>query len=168
MSEEKAAEKIQASFRGYKTRKSLKNNGALPGQKEEPIPEVDESEKKPSEQENASKPNSAQADLPDELLDIDLTDKDLEKAATKIQNTYRNFTAKKKPVKVDPPAEEKIEKKSEEPTVNDKVENGESSWILKAFQSTFSFTFTPFISKIQSLPDNMSAMDFHPSRLCDR
>ncbi|PRD29219.1 UNVERIFIED_CONTAM: Obscn [Trichonephila clavipes] len=45
--------------------------------------------------------------------DIDLTDKDLEKAAAKIQSTYRNFTARKKQVdpSSDPP-------KQEEPTEN--------------------------------------------------
>ncbi|GBN33371.1 hypothetical protein AVEN_262975-1 [Araneus ventricosus] len=72
MSEEKAAEKIQASFRGYKTRKSLKDNGALPGANN-PIKEVEEKAKeKLSEHasEAAAKLTSAKQTLEDELVTI--------------------------------------------------------------------------------------------------
>ncbi|CAL1262082.1 unnamed protein product [Larinioides sclopetarius] len=136
MSEEKAAEKIQASFRGYKTRKSLKDNGALPGKEDaianNPIKEVEEKAKeKLSEHasEAAAKLNSAKQTLEDELADIDLTDKDLEKAATKIQASYRNFTAKRKQPESNPSSTEKQaepeKKEVPEPTVNDKGENQE-------------------------------------------
>ncbi|GBM93525.1 hypothetical protein AVEN_168014-1 [Araneus ventricosus] len=61
--------------------------------------------------------------------DIDLTDKDLEKAATRIQASYRNFTARKKQPEGNPNSTEKQAEpeKNEvpEPTVNDKGENQE-------------------------------------------
>ncbi|XP_035223757.1 histone-lysine N-methyltransferase set-26-like [Stegodyphus dumicola] len=102
MSEEKAAEKIQASFRGYKTRKSLKNNGVLPAKpdvkegkhKEEIEEKIEELPEHPEKK--TSKPSAQKEAAPDETVDIDLSDKDLEKAATKIQASYRNFTARKK------------------------------------------------------------------------
>ncbi|XP_055953854.1 neuromodulin-like isoform X2 [Argiope bruennichi] len=131
MSEEKAAEKIQASFRGYKTRKSLKDNGALPGKGDaianNPIKEVEEKAKELVEHasaETAAKLNSAKQTLEDELADIDLTDKDLEKAATKIQASYRNFTAKKKqPEPNSNSSEKQAEPEKKEPIVNGKGEN---------------------------------------------
>ncbi|GFT72771.1 uncharacterized protein NPIL_278051 [Nephila pilipes] len=131
MSEEKAAEKIQASFKGYKVRKSLKNNGALPEKKDviaNNSGKIEEKIKERAKEETASKLNSVQAAVEDELLDIDLTDKDLEKAATKIQLSYRNFTARKKQVEpsTEPQQqEEPTENATEEPPVTKKVENTE-------------------------------------------
>ncbi|KAF8770528.1 hypothetical protein HNY73_018043 [Argiope bruennichi] len=147
MSEEKAAEKIQASFRGYKTRKSLKDNGALPGKGDaianNPIKEVEEKAKELVEHasaETAAKLNSAKQTLEDELGflqkishpkekpralqnssekqaepekkepivngkgenqdeenldDIDLKDPQVEKAAVKIQSTFRGYKTRK-------------------------------------------------------------------------
>ncbi|GFQ88940.1 uncharacterized protein TNCT_315491, partial [Trichonephila clavata] len=59
--------------------------------------------------------------------DIDLTDKDLEKAAAKIQSTYRNFTARKKQVEpsTDPPKQEEPTVNAKEETPVKKVENNE-------------------------------------------
>ncbi|XP_054720767.1 obscurin-like [Uloborus diversus] len=118
MSEEKAAEKIQASFRGYKTRKSLKNNGVVPAKENinqnQTKGEVDgklEKLQEQPEEKPASKPISKSEQ--DELLDIDLTDKDLEKAATKIQASYRNFTKKKQDVPQPNPVENSTPQENE-------------------------------------------------------
>ncbi|GIY99288.1 hypothetical protein CEXT_491071 [Caerostris extrusa] len=142
MSEEKAAEKIQASFRGYKTRKSLKNNGALPDRRRSPSRRWTKARRSPLSKKNASKPNSAQADLPDELLDIDLTDKDLEKSCHQNPKYLQKFYSQEETRQSGSPCRREDRKeKSEEPTVNDKVENGENSKII----------FRPIFSRYQPI-----------------
>ncbi|KAG8177757.1 hypothetical protein JTE90_018986 [Oedothorax gibbosus] len=117
MSEEKAAEKIQASFKGYKTRKTLKDNGILPSEDaKKPNGGIEAKVKELADQPsggNATKPNSAAATAAEleEILAIDLTDKDLEKAAHKIQASYRNFTKKKIATTTAPAPEEAQDKK---------------------------------------------------------
>ncbi|XP_052121117.1 neuromodulin [Frankliniella occidentalis] len=73
-----AATKIQASFRGHVARKA--------GDKAE-----EEAKAKDKEEADAA----AAKELADELADIDLTDPELHKAATKIQSTFRGHKVRK-------------------------------------------------------------------------
>ncbi|XP_053202808.1 sperm surface protein Sp17-like [Panonychus citri] len=67
---EKAATRIQATFKGYKVRKEVK-------------------EKTP---ENEEQPKEIQRS---DSIDIDLNDPDVEKAATKIQATFRGYKSRR-------------------------------------------------------------------------
>ncbi|XP_054167136.1 neuromodulin-like isoform X1 [Oppia nitens] len=82
---DKAATTIQAGFKGYKVRKDIKK------QKSESSDDTnDPKDKKDSDQ-----------TLADELADIDLNDPEVEKAATKIQATFRGFKSRREPNKED-------------------------------------------------------------------
>ncbi|CAH0381039.1 unnamed protein product [Bemisia tabaci] len=79
-----AATKIQASFRGHMARKQVQDDK----------PEGDggkEAEELSSQLEKLD----ANKELDQELLDIDLTDPDLHKAATKIQASFRGHKVRK-------------------------------------------------------------------------
>ncbi|XP_071036529.1 neuromodulin isoform X2 [Parasteatoda tepidariorum] len=104
MSEEKAAEKIQASFRGYKTRKSLKNNGLLPAVesgatlKEEKVAStIQNSHKNVIKKEESNENTTDKKVQEEEEVDIDLGDPDVEKAALKIQHTFRGYKSRNVP-----------------------------------------------------------------------
>ncbi|XP_025018261.1 obscurin [Tetranychus urticae] len=67
---EKAATKIQATFKGYKVRKEVK----------EKTPETEEQPKEIQRSDS---------------IDIDLNDPDVEKAATRIQATFRGYKTRR-------------------------------------------------------------------------
>ncbi|XP_021374264.1 titin-like isoform X3 [Mizuhopecten yessoensis] len=74
---EKAATKIQAGYKGLKTRRELKS---IQEPKSTSIPVRDSMENVPTEE---------------EIIDIDLTDPEVEKAAVKIQSSFKGLRARK-------------------------------------------------------------------------
>jgi len=67
---EKAATKIQATFKGYKVRQDKEKKDGKPA-------------------------GEACAENPEEEIDIDLNDPEVEKAATKIQASFRGYKTRK-------------------------------------------------------------------------
>ena len=95
---EAAATKIQAGFKGHKTRKEMKSKNEKEG----------EEEQKPSELKEDAKEE-------EEVVDIDLTDPDVEAAATKIQAGFKGHkTRKEMKSKSEKEAKEEHEKEEEE------------------------------------------------------
>ena len=81
---EKAATKIQATFKGYKARRE-KDDAA--GREEQ-----EGTSTEPAKTEAAAAgAAAAAADDSGETIDIDLNDPDVEKAATKIQATFKGY-----------------------------------------------------------------------------
>jgi hypothetical protein len=75
---EKAATKIQAGFRGLQTRKQLRHETA-----------------EYSAGANNAKENEVQLENDENILDIDMGDPEVEKAATKIQAGFRGHQTRK-------------------------------------------------------------------------
>ena len=86
---EKSATKIQATFRGSKARKE--------------VAKVKEEKKLEVLEENSN--NNVKCMYPEEEIDIDMTDPNVEKSATKIQATFRGSKARKEVAKI---KEEKV------------------------------------------------------------
>ena len=86
---EKSATKIQATFRGSKARKE--------------VAKVKEEKKLEVLEENSN--NNVKCMYPEEEIDIDMTDSNVEKSATKIQATFRGSKARKEVAKI---KEEKV------------------------------------------------------------
>merc|ERR1712181_174034 len=76
---EAAATKIQAGFKGHKTRKEMKSKNEKEDKEEKKSAETKEEAKKEEE----------------EVIDIDLTDPDVEAAATKIQAGFKGHKTRK-------------------------------------------------------------------------
>lgn len=85
-----AATKIQASFRGHMTRKQQAGGKDEPGATASGLTSKDESLESQLKNVDINK----DADL-DQLLDVDLADPELHKAATKIQASFRGHKARK-------------------------------------------------------------------------
>lgn len=106
--EEEAAKKIQAHFRGYKTRKELDNMKASQDDDKNSAEPVDpELEKAATRIQASFRGHKVRKEMKvtvpeespqesDEVLDIDLNDPELVQAATKIQTTFRGYKARKK------------------------------------------------------------------------
>lgn len=82
----RAASKIQAQFRGFK----------IGGKKKSPEKEEEVKQKETEEPPAATEEGQTQSAEDDELADIDLTDPELEKAALKIQSTFKGFKVRGK------------------------------------------------------------------------
>ncbi|KAL5236929.1 hypothetical protein ACI65C_004339 [Semiaphis heraclei] len=85
-----AATKIQASFRGHMTRKQQAGGKDEPGATASGLISKDESLESQLKNVDINK----DADI-DQLLDVDLADPELHKAATKIQASFRGHKARK-------------------------------------------------------------------------
>jgi hypothetical protein len=81
---EKAATKIQAGFKGYKTRKDMKDK-----------PEDSSGEKKEEGEKKVEGENSGHRQGQEVEIDIDLNDPEVEKAAVKIQASFKGFKHRK-------------------------------------------------------------------------
>ncbi|XP_042871834.1 abnormal spindle-like microcephaly-associated protein homolog [Penaeus japonicus] len=116
---EQAATKIQASFRGYKTRQDLKD--AVPPTMEElgNINLTDPDLNKAATQIQASfrgyktrqnlKENQLESSAKEELDGIDLKDPELEKAATQIQASFRGYKTRQNLKENESPANEELD-----------------------------------------------------------
>merc|ERR1712037_386822 len=125
---EAAATKIQAGFKGHKTRKDMKksqltSNAAVPETGPDKVGEVDK------EQDENAKDKSEKEETEEEVIDIDLNDPEVEAAATKIQAGFKGHKARKEVSKLKEdqtgsPVEEKP-KQEETETPKDKVADEE-------------------------------------------
>ncbi|XP_028967206.1 obscurin [Galendromus occidentalis] len=84
-----AASKIQKQFRGFK--KASGDSKKLEGAPPPPL-----SDEVSQDEESSGKRGTPQGE-DDELADIDLTDPDLERAAVKIQSTFKGFKTRRAP-----------------------------------------------------------------------
>lgn len=113
-SEEEAATKIQAAFRGHKTRKSISMKTSKPNQEPEPTRAELEAEFRADDKELCNAATKIQASFrghqarkqtqvektkeqqdKEDIEKIDLTDPGLNKAATKIQASFRGHKVRK-------------------------------------------------------------------------
>merc|ERR1712037_838655 len=113
-----AATKIQAGFKGHKTRKEMKEKTKeVEAQKED---KVDIEKKMENEEDKSKKEEDA------EIIDIDLTDPDVEAAATKIQAGFKGHKTRKEmkskneeeAKEEERPTEEEKEAKEEEEVID--------------------------------------------------
>lgn len=109
---EKAATKIQAGFKGMKTRKEIKENSPEKAEGEPAAQEEAPKEDAPAEE--APKEEAPKEESKEEEVDIDLTDPEVEKAATKIQAGFKGMKTRKE-IKENSPEKAEGEAAAEEP-----------------------------------------------------
>ena len=109
---EAAATKIQAGFKGHKTRKEMKERKA------DVETEKEDTEEKETEKEDTGKKETEKEDT--EEIDIDLEDPDVEAAATKIQASFKGHKTRKEMKE-----KTKEEEAKKEVDIEKKIENEE-------------------------------------------
>ncbi|XP_071173442.1 transcriptional regulator ATRX homolog isoform X7 [Mytilus edulis] len=166
-----AALKIQAGFRGYKTRKELQ------GQVEEGKTKESESnteskeetktESKVEETKTESKVEETKTDSKEEEVDIDLTDPEVEKAATKIQAGFKGYKTRKGIQ--DKKSETSVEEKKEEEKTEETEKKTEELRITlnpnQASKMLEVLSAFPSFKKPNDLPDHLRLSKLHLKRL---
>lgn len=115
---EKAALKIQAGFRGYKSRKEIKNGGDQSGDSKAEETEAVSGEEKPAATTGETKAG-------EEEIDIDLEDPEVAAAASKIQATFRGHKTRKDLKNTPADSGEGGEKPEEDKTKEEPSEGGQ-------------------------------------------
>ncbi|XP_063441380.1 abnormal spindle-like microcephaly-associated protein homolog isoform X6 [Mytilus trossulus] len=166
-----AALKIQAGFRGYKTRKELQ------GQVEEGKTKESESnteskeetktESKVEETKTESKVEETKTESKEEEVDIDLTDPEVEKAATKIQAGFKGYKTRKGIQ--DKKSETSVEEKKEEEKTEETEKKTEELRITlnpnQASKMLEVLSAFPSFKKPIDLPDHLRLSKLHLKRL---
>ena len=112
---EKAAIKIQSGFKGYKVRRELKDKTEEGGEQKDGEQEGGEQEAGAQQEEEKKAEETTEQEGEKEEIDIDLTDPEVEKAAVKIQASFKGFKARKE-----------VQEIKEEKADGEKKEEGES------------------------------------------
>ncbi|XP_076112235.1 uncharacterized protein LOC143080326 isoform X10 [Mytilus galloprovincialis] len=166
-----AALKIQAGFRGYKTRKELQGQVEEGKTKESDSntesKEETKTESKVEETKTESKVEETKTDSKEEEVDIDLTDPEVEKAATKIQAGFKGYKTRKGIQ--DKKSETSVEEKKEEEKTEETEKKTEELRITlnpnQASKMLEVLSAFPSFKKPNDLPDHLRLSKLHLKRL---
>ncbi|XP_052060996.1 uncharacterized protein LOC127701221 isoform X5 [Mytilus californianus] len=174
-----AALKIQAGFRGYKTRKELqgqveegktKESESNTESKEETKTDSKEEGTKTDSKEEGTKTDSKEeetkTDSKEEEVDIDLNDPEVEKAATKIQAGFKGYKTRKE--MQEKKSDTSVEKKEEEKTEEGEKKTEELRITLNPNQASKMLEVLsafPSFKTPKDLPDHLRLSKYHLKRL---